>query len=1054
MSPNNTLARTTRTATVLITMICLGTSAAAELEIRRVVPQKIFCKPGEAQNIEVEVANPDNHVPGAKLRVEMRSDLDTATPLTIEDLQVEPGKSFVWRGTWKAEPLLGIEVRAAVLRDGNPVAQKSEYFTCARSVHQVLQLGSGRHWGWQFTGRPYPFENYPEIFAQENHATYGNYLEQFAWGESDFDALTPSHDRWWSGQTGSPHDKGHMTSIMEAMHRHGIEVVTYGKASGGGPVGYERLRRMPDFAGYTDGRFWGSYNSAGLDYLEALGPPRPDEKGMGPDTPEKMEQAGYKDVARFQSFTQGYNWCDIWWSCGDPRVAGVGIGQLVGSAKMFGFDGVRFDGEFSAGRYQRLDGTWNYPENYDSEKANVELVQRMKKECWAAKPGYLFGYNTGTEANWAIEADNVPSAFREKCKDDGYVANEGFAFPGDVPWLDYCLRVRREAEIVRYYGGHYATYGFNRGGENLYNFILEYGLRSHLMANHNGAGAAWLPRSVTRFAKLLWDDSLTTWHAAADTVSVTGDGEVWWKEFAAVGEAPGGGTRYILHLYNPPQAKTTASKDPQLPSKPLNQVKVIWKNLRNLKRACVVDMETMSLSDVQFKDGAFVVGPLPIWKILVVDINATRPAPTYEKPAAAASRVTTPTKEDLQLIPKAPETRSAWTFVQEPEQWGGGEDTASRDADPDALNGAACHSKPGRPTGSMAYTYQYPRIPGTYTATFRLKVADNTSDKPVFRLGSGRSVESPYPGVGGLASGTRTLAGRDFAKPNVYQDFTIEFDFADYGFMSCDVQYLGNIEGWWDRTTLRLQRAWSAEELARHYAKFTAPEGLARTPHEGLRVLAVRGLYNRLYRLQEAAGAIPGAKLTDAYTSYHQQQGTKFLGYALDWKPIWDLDVIVLANVETKGLNYGQVMMLTEWVKAGGGLVILGGNVTLGQDDNMKNAWPLMLPVELNGPWEIRRCSPPAAFAQPPAGSPFKASWKSPPEVIFRHIVKPVAGAQVLMAGAAGEPLWVGKQYGKGRVAVFTGTVLGEALKGQTMFWEDAGWKDILAAAITWSAGE
>lgn len=29
------------------------------------------------------------------------------------------------------------------------------------------------------------------------------------------------------------------------------------------------------------------------------------------------------------------------------------------------------------------------------------------------------------------------------------------------------------------------------------------------------------------------------------------------------------------------------------------------------------------------------------------------------------------------------------------------------------------------------------------------------------------------------------------------------------------VNYLGNLEGRWDRTTLRLKRAWSAEELAK-----------------------------------------------------------------------------------------------------------------------------------------------------------------------------------------------------------------------------------------------
>ncbi len=46
------------------------------------------------------------------------------------------------------------------------------------------------------------------------------------------------------------------------------------------------------------------------------------------------------------------------------------------------------------------------------------------------------------------------------------------------------------------------------------------------------------------------------------------------------------------------------------------------------------------------------------------------------------------------------------------------------------------------------------------------------------------------------------------------------------------------------------------------------------------------------------------------------------------------------------------------------------------------------------------------------------------------------------------------KAYGKRRVLVFTGTVLDEAPRGQAAFWEQTGWKDMLAAAMRWSAGE
>ncbi len=74
-------------------------------------------------------------------------------------------------------------------------------------------------------------------------------------------------------------------------------------------------------------------------------------------------------------------------------------------------------------------------------------------------------------------------------------------------------------------------------------------------------------RAATRYSKLLWDDGISTWHAAPQSIEVAGNREIEWKEFAAMADAPGGGTRYIIHLYNTPEAKTTQG-DKQLPAAP------------------------------------------------------------------------------------------------------------------------------------------------------------------------------------------------------------------------------------------------------------------------------------------------------------------------------------------------------------------------------------------------------------------------------------------------------------------------------------------------------
>ena len=429
----------------LLCLFAVMLPAYAEITVSKAEVDKIFYDPGDKITVTVAVKNTDAEAVTANLRVELISDVDTHRMLHEETTTFPAGQVYSFTTTATAEPVLGMELKASVVRDGQPVATKSDYFSCARCLHQMLIAGASPFGGgWQFSGTvDNHLDRYPLDYIASFRASYGNFNEKFAWGPSDFDDLTPDSDKWWAGQTQYNESKRSMIATINEAHRQGISVVTYGKAAAGGLVGYEKMRRHPDIVGYTNGRFWGGYDAAYLDYLNVLGPPKFGETRGVPGSPAEMEKAGYTGAGWFAPFTDGgQNWCDLWYDSADPRVATIGIGELVGSAKMFGFDGVRFDGEFAAGRSQRLDGSWNMPENFDSEAANTALVQQMKKECWAQKRNYLFGYNGGTDITWSIGGNNVPASFREKCKDGGMIANEAMAFPGDIPWTEYCLHIR------------------------------------------------------------------------------------------------------------------------------------------------------------------------------------------------------------------------------------------------------------------------------------------------------------------------------------------------------------------------------------------------------------------------------------------------------------------------------------------------------------------------------------------------------------------------------------------------------------------------------------
>jgi hypothetical protein len=70
-------------------------------------------------------------------------------------------------------------------------------------------------------------------------------------------------------------------------------------------------------------------------------------------------------------------------------------------------------------------------------------------------------------------------------------------------------------------------------------------------------------------------------------------------------------------------------------------------------------------------------------------------------------------------------------------------------------------------------------------------------------------------------------------------------------------------------------------------------------------------------------------------------------------------------------------------------------------------------------------------------------SWKDKPAVFWRHDLKTSPKAEVV-AYAGSAPVAATLAVGKGEVAVFAGTVLGEPAAGQTAFWESGSWPELV----------
>jgi hypothetical protein len=220
-------------------------------------------------------------------------------------------------------------------------------------------------------------------------------------------------------------------------------------------------------------------------------------------------------------------------------------------------------------------------------------------------------------------------------------------------------------------------------------------------------------------------------------------------------------------------------------------------------------------------------------------------------------------------------------------------------------------------------------------------------------------------------------------------------------------------------------------------------------PHQGLSVLHGVGLWSEYNRVKEVLRSIgPGVQFRDSfYTS-------GVLGPELTYQPLlaeelMGYDLIVLDNVGANALGDEGEIAVKQYVEAGGRLLLTGGLCTLGKGRFQESALQEALPVQPDGYFDLVRLP---QFV-PLAGGPFDTGavqW-----VQSVQAVRP--GAEVLLT-AAGRPLLVRGQYGKGQVLVWLGTPMGDPPVGVIPYWESRGWfremRGVLADVLAAEGGE
>ena len=206
-------------------------------------------------------------------------------------------------------------------------------------------------------------------------------------------------------------------------------------------------------------------------------------------------------------------------------------------------------------------------------------------------------------------------------------------------------------------------------------------------------------------------------------------------------------------------------------------------------------------------------------------------------------------------------------------------------------------------------------------------------------------------------------------------------------------------------------------------------------------ILLSLGVYHWMYQMEEAIGWAGGAATTESKINV---KGGWFRGLENSmpdqprtFEAISGFDVVVLNNCPAAYMTLKQRYVLERFVRAGGGLLVVGGEWSLDRGGYQKSLLEELLPVSMPPPSpkgtvtykEGLPIAPTAEFRLED-----EVNWDAAPHLFSLHDVEPKPDTRTLLK-AGDRPLVVEGRYGQGKVIVFTGSTMGMVPKGKLAFW-------------------
>lgn len=231
---------------------------------------------------------------------------------------------------------------------------------------------------------------------------------------------------------------------------------------------------------------------------------------------------------------------------------------------------------------------------------------------------------------------------------------------------------------------------------------------------------------------------------------------------------------------------------------------------------------------------------------------------------------------------------------------------------------------------------------------------------------------------------------------------------------------------------------------------YLKPDIIRYSPHAKPRVLFLRGLYNRFFRVDEAITAVfPDAEIKTGWLD-QSNVGLLFSYFPADYPDLLSYDLIVLGNVPAQPFDLLGQEMLKDYLRAGGNLLVLGGDQAFGQAGFTNAELIAQLPVELGGVYNWRKIS--GGTLQVAAELPVTrdVTFSGKEMVYYSHLCSPKKDAVVAVTAGDRPILVLNNALQGGRIACVLATPFGEADNGETAFWDAPAWKTLMGNTVRW----